>query len=397
MADATATSDASARRPPLMGPFGRKAVRVGRILNIEVGFDLSWLFIFALVTVGLSTKFGAEHEEWSRIETWGAGLGASLIFFLSILLHELGHSVTSNRLGLPVRSITLFIFGGLATLSGKPERPRDEFLIGVAGPAVSVALGGIFYGIAAVIPETARAGELLVAIFSWLGFVNIVLAAFNLYPGHPLDGGHLLRAIVWAISGNERLGTAVASALGSAFAMFLMGAGAISILLLGSLGGFWLVLIGWFLMRASRGTLLQEVLEERLGRVTAREAMADHCPRVAGDETVEELIAGPILQQGLRHFCVEEHDELTGLITLNEVKSVAAEERATTRIASVMVPRTQLATIEADDSLWNALRRMDDLRVNQLPVVSAGRLIGLLTREQLVRVIRNQMDIGQDR
>jgi len=202
---------------------------------------------------------------------------------------------------------------------------------------------------------------------------------------------------VWAISGNERLGTAVASALGSAFAMFLMGAGAISILLLGSLGGFWLVLIGWFLMRASRGTLLQEVLEERLGRVTAREAMADHCPRVAGDETVEELIAGPILQQGLRHFCVEEHDELTGLITLNEVKSVAAEERATTRIASVMVPRTQLATIEADDSLWNALRRMDDLRVNQLPVVSAGRLIGLLTREQLVRVIRNQMDIGQDR
>ena len=391
------TRGAPTRRPPLLGPFGRKAVRVGRLLNIEIGFDLSWLFILVLVTVGLAEKFRIEHEQWSALQSWGTGFVTSLAFFLSILLHELGHSVTSNALGLPVRSITLFVFGGLAKLSGKPKTPRDEFLIGLAGPAVSLALGGLFLGMAALVPSVPGVGELAAAAFSWLGFVNIVLAAFNLFPGYPLDGGHLLRAVVWAVTGSEFRGTALASALGTAFALSLIGFGAMSILLLRSIGGFWLVLIGWFVMRASQSSVLQELLEDRLSRVTSRETLADDCPRVDADETVESLIAGAILQKGQRCFCVEEQGEFKGLVTLSDVKSISAHERATTSLASIMVPLEHLATISGDETLWDAMRTMDDRGVNQLPVMHEGRLIGLLTREHLLRVIRNQMDLGRGR
>jgi Zn-dependent protease len=394
-AGASASPDAAPRRAPLIGPFGRKAIRAGRIANIEVGFDLSWIFVFALVTIALAGQFAAEHEAWSRPEAWAAGLVAALLFFLSILLHELGHSLTSNLLGIPVRSITLFVFGGLAQLAGKPGRPRDEFLIGMAGPAVSVVLGALFLGIAALVPETAPLGEPAVAIFGWLGFVNLALAAFNLFPGHPLDGGHVLRAAVWAATGDERRGTAAAAAMGTAFALLLIGVGAVMVVFAGAIGGFWLVLIGWFVMRASQGSVLQEMLQERLSRVAVREAMVERCPRVGADETVEALISDAILKQGQRHFCVERDGELAGLVTLNELKSVAPAERATTRVAAIMIPRERLQTIAGDDSLWDALGRMDDLGVNQLPVVRDAQLVGLLTREQLLRVIRNQLDFAR--
>jgi len=393
MSDAAAIAHAGAR-PPLLGPFGRKAIRLGRFLDIEIGLDFSWLFIFALVTVSLSGQFGAEHGDWSSATAWSAGVLASLIFFLSILLHELGHSVTSNALGLPVKSITLFIFGGLARLSGKPRTPREEFLIGIAGPAVSVALGVLFLGVAFALPSETFAGEFASAIFSWLGQINLMLAVFNMFPGHPLDGGHILRAAVWAWTGKEHLATRVASAMGSTFALFLIGFGAVSILALGNIGGFWLVLIGWFLMRASQGSVLQEVLEYRLGRVRAREAMAERCPRVPAHMTVDELISGAILRRGERHFCVEENGALQGLITLNQVKSVPVLERAETPVAAIMIPRARLGTIDGDETLWIAMKRMDDMGVNQLPVMSGEHLIGILSREQLLRVVRNQLDLG---
>ena len=187
-----------------------------------------------------------------------------------------------------------------------------------------------------------------------------------------------------------------AATLGSAFAMFLMSVGALGILLFGQIGGFWLVLIGWFVLRASRGSMLQELLEDRLGAIRASEAMAAECPRARPEETVEELVSGAILHRGQRHFCVEQDGELLGLVTLNQVKTVPPERRATTHVASILIPRERLQTIDGDESLWSAMQRMDDLGVNQMPVMRGGRLVGLLTREQLMSVIRNQMDLAQD-
>lgn len=398
MTNPSAAANLPPARATLKGPFGRRAIRLGSIQNIEVGLDISWLFIFGLVTISLASQFEAEHENWGTALYWGAGLIASLLFFSSILLHELGHSLTSNALGLPVESITLFIFGGLAKLSGRPTSPRDEFLIGAAGPAVSVLLGLLFLGLANLSSDTTLLGEMSVAIFSWLGMVNLILVVFNLFPGYPLDGGHLLRAAVWSVTGKERVGTLVVSKLGLLFALLLIGVGAVSVLAMGAVQGFWLVLIGWFLMRASRGAVDQEILEERLGAISVAEAMVEDCLRMPGHVSVEELISGAILKRGERQACVQENGEFLGLVTLNEVKTVPPSERSLTPISAIMTPRSRLVTISSEESLWIAMTKMSDSEVNQLPVLEGERLLGVITREQLLRVMRNQLDLAkQDR
>ncbi len=392
-----AVGPATENRPsrPVVGPFGLRAFRIGRVFGIDLAVDVSWIPIFLLITAGLSFHFAEAHPDWTRPVTWSAGVMAGVLFFLAIVLHELGHSVTSKALGLPVRSITLFLFGGLAQLTGDPKRPRDVFLIGIAGPAVSVALAIFFLAASFVIPQGPIAGEVAVAVFRWLGFINLVLAAFNLVPGHPLDGGHVLRAFVWAATGDRRKATAVASAAGSAFAFFLMALGGFMALAFGlGANGLWLILIGWFLMRASRGTALQEIIADRLGAIRAAEAMDTHFPRADVDESVAQLISEEVLRRGERSFLVERDGMLAGLVTLKDIKEVPERDWSSTTVGAILVPRENLVTIDRDETLWDALKRMDDAAVHQLPVTDRGRLVGVLTREHVLRILRNALDLG---
>ncbi len=222
------------------GVFGGTAWSVARVSGIDVAIDRSWILIFLLITYSLSARFGAEHPEWEAVARWSAALLASVLFFVSIVLHELGHSLTARRFGVSVRSITLFLFGGIARLDSEPERPRDEILIAIAGPLTSVALGVGFLLLAALAPESGRLAELLHTTFSWLGTINLVLAAFNVLPGFPLDGGRVLRGVVWALSGSFERATRSAAAAGSLLAYSLMALGALAALqgaLLGGLAG----------------------------------------------------------------------------------------------------------------------------------------------------------------
>jgi Zn-dependent protease len=391
---ASAISDAAPRRQ-LQGPFGGRAVRLGRVGRIDIGIDLSWFLIFALVVLALRTRFGAEEPPWTAFEAWAAGFLGAMVFFLSVILHELGHGLTSNALGLPVRSITLFVFGGLARLSGKPKRPRDEFLIGVAGPAVSLALAGLFAGCAWLLPEEPRASAVAGTVLTWLGTINLLLVAFNLVPGHPLDGGHLLRAGVWAATGDERLADRVTNLLGRAFAFFLVAVGATTLLLFGAMGGLWLVLIGWFLARAARGSEMHAQLESRLSGLRAADVLGGGYPTVSAGTTVAELLSGAILRRGERYFAVLESDRFVGIVTLADVRRVPDAERAHTTVATVMTPPARLVTLEHDESLWTGMQRMDDAGVGQLPVLREGALVGVLSRERLLRVLRNQLDLGR--
>ncbi len=389
---------AQARGPgaTLVGPFGRPALRIGRVFGIEVGLDFTWIFIFLLITLSLSQQLEAQHETWSVTVRWTSATLASLLFFASILLHELGHSLVSKALGLPVLSITLFLFGGIASLSGEPRRPRDAFLIAAAGPAVSFFLGFLFIALCRFVSRTELPGDVTVAVCRWLGSINLLLAVFNLFPGFPLDGGHILRAGVWAWTGSLERATRVAAALGTLLAGGLIVLG-ILIALLGPnlLNGLWLVFVGWFVLSVARSSSLGARLESRLGAIRSREIMLTDPPSVSRAESVAAVIEGPVLQQGMRWLVVRDHEEPVGLVTLREIKGVPPAERANTPIGQVMLPRERLRSVREDTSLRQALRLMREAGVSQLPVLDGGdRLVGVLTRERLLQVVQNQLELA---
>jgi Zn-dependent protease len=379
------------------GIFGGSAWRLGRVAGIDLAIDHSWILIFLLITFSLAGRFGVEHEGWSSAERWSAALLASPLFFLSILLHELGHSLTAMRFGISARSITLFVFGGVAQLESEPKRPGHEVVIALAGPLVSVALGIGFHGLAYLFPLSLQPWGVLKAAFGWLGTINLLLAGFNIVPGFPLDGGRVLRGIVWARTGSFERATTVAAAVGSSFAFGLIGLGIIAVFFGGQwIAGLWLAFIGWFLLTAARATVGHAVLERILVTVRAIDTMASaHDACLSGYESVEEIVAGPVLQGGLRTFFVVDRDEqLRGLITLRELTGVPAAERRLRTVQEIMVPMSELAVLGPADSGWVAFRRMAERNVNQLPVVEQGRLLGAVTREQLLALVEAQLALG---
>lgn len=366
------------------------------MLGIEVGLDFTWILIFFLITLSLAQQLDAQHGDWTGPVRWATAVATSLLFFASILLHELGHSLVSRAFGLRVLSITLFLFGGVADLSGEPKRPRDACLIAAAGPAVSLLLGLMFLVLCLLLPATALPGEVAVASCRWLGTINLALAVFNLFPGFPLDGGHVLRAAVWAWTGSLERATQVAAVLGKVFAAGLIALGIL--IALGSqnaLNGLWLVFVGWFVLGAARSSSIGARLESRLGAIRSREIMLTDLPSVSRAESVSAVIEGPVLKQGRRWLVVRDHDEPVGLVTLREIKGVLPAERANTPIGQVMQPRERLPAIHQDVSLRQAMRLMREAGVSQLPVLDGeDRLVGVLTRERLLQVVQNQLELA---
>jgi Zn-dependent protease len=358
--------------------------------------DHTWVLIFVLVTVSLATRLGVHAEDWGRGVVWGTAVATSLLFFASIVLHELGHSLLAQRVGVRVRSITLFVFGGLARLESEPQRPRDEVLIALAGPLVSVGLAVVFSAAAGLAGGAPGALEVVAEASTWLARINLVVAIFNVVPGFPLDGGRVLRGVVWAATGSFERATRIAAASGSLFAYTLIGLGIFSVFFARQLlGGLWLVFIGWFLLSAARATVGQMVIEQILERVgVAHVFERGEEARVPGHARVTELIMQGVMQQGLRTFyVVDERGQLRGLVTLLELSQVPEEERAQRRAEEVMVPAEGLATTSPDESCWEAFRRLSEWNVNQLPVVVDGRLLGALTRERLMAVVQAQLEL----
>lgn len=379
----------------LRGPFGGKAIYIGRVFGIAIGLDYSWLIIFFLVTFSLSGQFAQTHSSWPDTLNWSAAAATSILFFVCLLLHELGHSVTSNALGLPIHSITLFIFGGVARLTREPDRARDEFLIAVAGPLVSIALGIFFLILAFLLPEATTGMQALKAVATWLGSINIILVVFNCIPGFPLDGGRVLRSIVWGITGDYKKSTRIAASGGAIFAHLLIILGIVRIFAGHDfVGGLWMAFIGWFLLSAARSSVTQMYAKENLEAMRVGEVYDDNCFRAPGSMSVADLIEGPILRQGMRTFFPESDGQLLGLLTLQEVKEVPREDRDTTPIQAIAHPIDKLHSLNRNDTLWSALQKMDEEGVNQLPVVEDGRLLGLLTRETVLRILRTKLELS---
>ncbi|HSF17643.1 MAG TPA: site-2 protease family protein [Vicinamibacteria bacterium] len=369
----------------------RQNIPLGRILGIPIGLDYSWFVIFGLLTWMLAgSYYPAEFQDWPPPLYWLMGAVTAIMLFVSVLLHELGHSVVALRYRVPVRSITLFLFGGVAQIGADPPSAIAEFRIAVAGPLVSLLLAAFFY----VVQPMVAGIEPLLGLAKYLAYINLAIVLFNLIPGYPLDGGRVFRAIVWATTKNMRRATVIAANAGRFFALLFIFAGVWQMFSGNFGGGLWIAFIGWFLDTAAFAQVQQATFQGLLAGHSVSQAMSAQCATVSADLTLQELVDEHILGRGQRCFLVNRGDDTVGMMTLHRIKEVPRLEWATTSAAQVMLPLEQLKRIDPDTELWAALQEMDRDGVNQLPVTRDHHVIGMLSREDVVTFLRTLQALG---
>jgi Zn-dependent protease/CBS domain-containing protein len=366
----------------------RHVVPIGRIFGISVDLDYSWFLIFALLTWALAVRYyPAEFIHWGAPEYWFMGALTALLLFVSVLLHELGHSIMAKRYGMPVPRITLFAFGGLSEIAAEPPSPGVELWIAAAGPIVSLILALTFWELRPFLINIAA----LFALAKYLAILNLALGAFNLVPGLPLDGGRVLRSIVWSITRNFRRSSAIAAATGRFLGFSCIFMGVLVVFAGDILNGLWVVFIGWFLESAAASQDQLQVVQNLLRGRTVSEVMSRDFPRIPGDVTLQQLVDKSVLAQGRRCFVVGNVQGPTGLITLSTIKEVPRALWARTTASQVMVPLEKTISIRPAAELWTALEKMGRDGVNQLPVLNGGggdRVVGMLSRDDLVHYLR---------
>lgn len=367
-----------------------QSIRLGRILGIPIGVNYSWFVVFVLVAASLTAQFAHQHPDWTRTAHFAFGLVTSLLFFGSVVLHELGHSVVALKYRIPVKSITLFIFGGIAQIGREPERPIHEFNIAIAGPLVSGALGGLFLALAWL---TQGALEGVASLALWLGRINLILAVFNLIPGFPLDGGRVLRAVVWSFTGSFERATVIAAGAGAFFAYAFVAAGLWQILLGNVVGGLWIGLIGWFLLTAARMTTMQMRFRSALRGVSAGDVMLEECARLGEDTSVADLVERHLLRSGARCSMVTDGDRFRGLVTLHEIKQLPREEWPSTPLRQIMREKEQVESVTPSTPIDAVLQRMNEHNVSQVPVLDDGRLVGVIGRDRLLALLQTRFEL----
>jgi Zn-dependent protease len=367
--------------------------KVIRIWNIPIGVHPTWFLIFGLFTFSLATSLmPTEYPQLSSGMHWALGLATSLVFFLSVLAHELGHAYLALRNKVPVKGISLFFFGGVAQITEEPRTPGMEFKIAIAGPLVSLALALFFqltYLLDAQIPFLAAPSE-------YLARINLMLALFNMIPGFPLDGGRVLRSIVWKVSGDFKRSTWIAARVGQLVAFGFIGFGIYSALTAGLVNGLWLGFIGWFLLNAASSAYMQTTLQNKLEGVTVAQVMQRNYPIVPGNMTLDRLVQEQVMTQGQQVFVVNgfEPDRRSGILTLNDIKRQPAQKWRFLTTEQAMVPWECLAQVSPDTPLLEALKKMEESGLIQVPVVNGSRVEGLVSREQVLNYLRLRTELG---
>ena len=367
-------------------------VPIGKYFGIPVRLHWSWFIIFGLVTYFLAMDFHDLYN-WSTATNWLIAAITSILFFASVLAHELAHSRVAQAAGMQVSAITLFIFGGVSQLTQEPGKPSTEFRMAIAGPATSLVLGGIFL---AIYFTTRDSIEPLAGISFWLGYINLILAAFNMIPGFPMDGGRVLRSILWWRSDNLRRATRTASTIGRGFG-YLFIFGGIFLIFQGRdywFNGLWIIVVGWFLENAAVGSYRQVALQDMLRGHKISELMTSDCQVVSPRLTVAELVNDHILTSGRRCFPVVEDGRALGMITMHNVKVVPREVWSSRSVREVMTPMDKLKWVRPDDDLSNAMQLLTDEDVNQLPVVENNNIVGMVARDNLLAFIHTRAELG---
>jgi Zn-dependent protease len=376
--------------------------RVGRVAGIDIRVDFSLAIVFSLITFSLGMGlFPSWHPDWGPFVTWVTAVAAAFSFFISILIHELSHALVGRVKGIPVNAITLFVFGGVAQLEREPDSWRAELWMAIAGPIASLVLGILFLVLGGLFagPVDLDDGERAYAALNpiatlllWLGPVNIILAVFNLVPGFPLDGGRVLRAILWGITNDLLRATEWASKLGQAFAWLLIMVGVGMVLGLrvpllggGLLSGMWLALIGWFLNNAALMSYRQLLVSEVLQDVPVSRLMRRDVVTVRPDMPVDVLVDECLMQGDQRGFPVLDGGDLIGLVCLHDIRATPRPDWHSTSVRDIMTPAERLSTVAPNAHVAQALQTLSLEGVNQLPVIEHGKLEGLIRREDILK------------
>jgi Zn-dependent protease/CBS domain-containing protein len=370
--------------------MNRRNIPLGRILGIPIALDYSWFLIFALLTWTLAVGYyPVEYKNWPVVQYWFMGAMTALMLFVSVLLHELGHSVLAMHYKIPVRSITLFIFGGISQIGAEPPSATAGFWISLIGPIVSFALAAFFF----LIQPFIKGIPSLLILLKYLVYINLALGVFNLFPGFPLDGGGVLRAIVWGSTHNRDRATLIAANVGRVFAFLLILFGVWQMIGGNFFNGLWIAFIGWFLESAATGQVQLQTLKGLLSGHRVSEAMRRNYAFVAADMSLEQLINDHILGGGRRTLMVK----TAGLLTLHHIKGIQRSDWPTVTAGQAMIPVEQMKRVRPDTELWAALEEMDRDGVNQLPVMVDGKMEGMLSREDVVSYFRTLQEFRVER
>lgn len=367
-------------------PTRFSGIRLGSIAGFDISLDYSWFIIFFLILATfIGAVFPASAPGLERMEYLAMGLVGTFLFFASLLVHELAHSFMARWKGVDVEGITLFIFGGMARTSREPDTPGDEFLIAGVGPVASFVLAILFYGVA-LVGGYFGLGLAVTVVAEYLGFLNLVLAIFNLFPGFPLDGGRLLRATIWRITGSLRRATKIAATAGRALGWGIIGLGVFSLLVGGGLiGGLWLVFIGWFLTYAARMSYQQVLLHQMLSPLTARQAMSPDPERVPPDLPLENLVHDYFLRRPYNSFPVTEDGVVVGLVTLSQVKLLPRERWRDRIVADIMSPLSETVIVDPETTMMSVLERMREGETRRVLVASEWELLGIISATDITR------------
>ena len=375
----------------------KSSIRLGKLFGIEIGLHYSWFLIALLITMSLGSQFQESHAEWGTSVIWALAALTAILFFVTLLAHEMSHALVARSRGLTTRAITLFALGGVAQIEKEPEDAKTEFLVGIVGPLSSAVIGLVSLGIAwglgwrvGAMPETP-----VRAMFVWLGYINLSLAAFNMIPGYPLDGGRILRSVLWLASRDAVRATQRAAAVGKVIALLFIALGIFRFFGGAGFGGLWIAFIGWFLLQAATASASSVALTAGLKGVRVSDVMTADCVMLDGNLNVGEFVEGYLLRSGKRCFVVEQNGEVAGLVTPHEIKELERARWPYTTLSDIMRPLDQLHTVAPTTSVMEALETMGRDDVNQLPVVSGNHLDGIITRANVLQFLQTRAELGR--
>ena len=368
-----------------------KHVPMGKFLGIPIDLDYSWFLVLILLTWLLAASyFPMQFKKWDTIAYWLVSFFTSFFFFLSIVIHELGHSIIARKYKLKVKRITLFIFGGVAEISKEPPKSLAEFWIAIAGPITSFILAMIFY----LLEKVFAANEYLFASFHYLALINFILAVFNLIPGFPLDGGRVLRAIVWAITKNYKKATTIAANAGRFFGFTFIMLGVFQIFQNNVFNGLWIAFIGWFLESAAIAQIQRQALNELLFGHEVNEALSHDYGIVYPDSSVKEIIDNHFIGANRRCLIVKDDNVMVGFLTPGQINSISLSDRQNKTVRDVMRPFKDIVKMNSNAPLLDALKSFDQNDITEIPIIENGDCVGILSRSSIAQFMIELHKLG---
>ncbi len=367
-------------------------IKLARVFGVELGLHYSWFIIAALIAFSLGAHFRQVNPAWGTDVIWAAAIVTAVLFFVCLFAHELSHAAVAKSRGLPIHRITLFLLGGMAQIEKEASDASTEFWMGIAGPIASAVIGIVLLAIAWAVGWVPRSVPQTpgTAILVWLGYINLALAAFNMIPGFPLDGGRVLRAILWWITKNVTKATNIAVSIGQIVGVLFILYGILEFFHGEGFGGIWMAFIGWFLLQAAGASRMQMRAENLLHGLRVDNLMSQDCVFVDGSAPLQEFVDEHLLRTGRRCYVVMEHGQVAGLITPYEVRKVDRERWAQTSVHAAMRSLDEIHSVKPEMPALAAMEMMASEDVNQLPVMKDGHLEGVISRSHILEVLQSR-------